>query len=252
MATTVIEQSGAPKVPERRRFNPRIERLFFAFMCLLILLAVFVGFARTYYLAGVFHAPLPNALIHVHGALFTLWLVVLVAQTTLIAAGRTDLHKRYGLLGFGLACLMVVVGLWASTDALHRGLAPLGLSALTFYVIPVTDMLAFCVLVFAAYRTRFQPATHKRLILIATIALLGAAIARWPIPLVHQKPFMMDVFMYCFLVPIILYDLWATGRVHKASIWASVLLVVLHEIRVPLAFTAPWQTFASWMQHFGR
>jgi hypothetical protein len=251
LATTVVE-SGAPKAPARRRFKPRDERLFFAFMCLSILVAVFVGFARTYYMAGVFHAPLPNTLIHVHGALFTLWLVVLVAQTTLIAAGRTDLHKRYGLLGFGLACLMVIVGLWASTDALHRGLAPLGLSALTFYVIPITDMLAFSVFVFAAYRSRFQPATHKRLILIATIALLGAAIARWPLPIISQKPYMMDVFMYCFLVPIILYDLWVMGRVHKATIWAGVFLVVLHQIRVPLAFTAPWQAFASWAQHFGR
>ena len=252
MATTVIEQSGAPKGPARRRFSPRNERLFFAFMCLLILLAVFVGFARTYYLAGVFNAPLPNRLVHVHGVAFTLWIFTLIAQTTLVAAGRTDLHKRFGLSGFGLAMVMIILGVWASTNGLHRGVAPLGLSATTFYVIPITDMLAFAVLVFAAYRTRFQPATHKRLILIATIALLDAAIARWPLAIIHQKPFMMDVFMFCFLMPIILYDLWATGRVHKATIWASAFLVVLHEIRVPLAFTAPWQAFASWMQHFGR
>ena len=251
MATTSVSQSRAPKFPARRPFNPRNERLFFAFMCLIILAAVFAGFARTYYLAGVFRAPLPNMLVHVHGAVFTLWIFTLITQVTLVAAGRTDLHKRFGLFGFALAVVMIIIGVWASTNALHRGLAPLGLSATTFYMIPLTDMLAFAVLIFAAYRTRFQPVAHKRLILIATIALLAAATVRWPLAMMQRKPFMMDVFVYLFLVPIILYDLWVMRRVHKATIWGSVFLIVLHQIRVPLAFTAPWQAFASWVQHYG-
>jgi hypothetical protein len=251
LATTSVSQSRAPKFPVRRPFNPRNERLFFAFMCLIILAAVFAGFARTYYLAGVFRAPLPNMLVHVHGAVFTLWIFTLITQVTLVAAGRTDLHKRFGLFGFALAVVMIIIGVWASTNALHRGLAPLGLSATTFYMIPLTDMLAFAVLIFAAYRTRFQPVAHKRLILIATIALLAAATVRWPLAIMHQKPFMMDVFVYLFLVPIILYDLWVMRRVHKATMWGSVFLIVLHQIRVPLAFTAPWQAFASWVQHYG-
>ena len=251
MATTTAPQSSAANSPARRGFNPRNERLFFAFMWVIILAAVFIGFARTYYLAGVFQAPLPNLLVHVHGAAFTLWIFTLIAQTTLVAAGRTDLHKRYGLLGFGLAVVMIILGVWAGTNSLHRGFGPLGLSATTFYVIPLTDMLAFAILIFAAYRTRFQPVAHKRLVLIATIALLDAAIARWPLPIIQQKPFMMDIFMYFFLVPIILYDLWVMRRVHKATIWGSVFLVVLHQIRVPLAFTALWQAFATWVQHYG-
>jgi hypothetical protein len=39
-------------------------------MALLILATVFVGFARTYFLAGVFRAPLPSLLVHIHGAVF--------------------------------------------------------------------------------------------------------------------------------------------------------------------------------------
>ena len=66
-------------------------------MALLILASVFVGFARTYYLAGVFGAPLPNKLIHVHGAVFSLWIVLLIVQTSLVTAGRVDLHRRLGV-----------------------------------------------------------------------------------------------------------------------------------------------------------
>ena len=43
-------------------------------------------------------APLP-AIIHVHAAVFTCWLVLFIAQTTLVSAGRTDIHRRLGVAG---------------------------------------------------------------------------------------------------------------------------------------------------------
>ena len=91
-------------------FEPRESRLnkyFFPGMALLILATVFFGFARSYYLAGVFNAPLPNLLIHLHGAAFSCWILLLITQTSLVAANRVDVHRKLGLVGFGLACLMV-------------------------------------------------------------------------------------------------------------------------------------------------
>ncbi len=173
----------------------------------MIRVSVFVGFARTYFLAGVFNAPLPNRLIHVHGAVFTLWIVMLIVQTSLVTAGRVDLHRRFGLIGFGLALLMVVLGLWAATDGLHRGNGFLGSNPTTFYVVPVTDILLFTVFVFAAFLERFQPAAHKRLIIIATIALLDAAVARWPVALFERRPVMISVFLCLLLLPLVAYDL---------------------------------------------
>jgi hypothetical protein len=145
-------------------------------------------------------------IIHVHGAVFSLWIVLLIAQTSLVTAGRVDLHRRLGVLGFGLASLMVILDLWAATNSLPRGNGFLGATAASFYVIPVTDILTFAVLVFAAFRARFQPAAHKRLIIVATIALLGAAIARWPLALFHRSPVMIDVFSYMFLLLLAGYD----------------------------------------------
>ena len=57
----------------RPRRSLRTDDMFFSGMAVVSLIAVLAGFARTYFLAGVFRAPLPNLLIHIHGAVYTLW-----------------------------------------------------------------------------------------------------------------------------------------------------------------------------------
>jgi FtsH-binding integral membrane protein len=210
---------------------------------------VFLGFAHSNYLAGMFHAPLPSAIIHVHGALFSSWILFLLAQTTLVAAERTDIHRRIGIAGFLLACLMVIVGVWAGTNALARNFAPPGVDAKTFYVIPITDMLVFGALVFFAYRARFGSAAHKRIIIIATVALMIAAIARWPFPLLLGNPLAAALVSYLFLLMLMAYDLWSTHKIHRATIWASVFLIFVQQVRFPIAQTAAWHAFATWAQN---
>jgi hypothetical protein len=107
MVTAVARPSSVTKEP-RALPGRRYDHLFFSGMSLLILATVFVGFARTYYLAGVFHAPLPSLTIHLHGAAFTCWILLLVTQTSLVAAGRVDIHRKLGIAGFLLACVMVI------------------------------------------------------------------------------------------------------------------------------------------------
>src|SRR6267143_465499 len=141
MATAVAHPSTPPK-PALGMPGRRYDHLFFSLMALCMLATVFVGFARTYYLAGVFHAPLPSLIIHLHGAAFSCWILLLVTQTSLVSAGRVDIHRRLGIAGFLLACLMVILGVLAATDALAREVAPGG-DAKFFYIIPITDMLIF-------------------------------------------------------------------------------------------------------------
>ena len=166
------------------RRSDAFDHLFFSGIALAILASVFVGFAHSYYLAGVFKAPLPNLLVHIHGAVLSCWILLLIVQTSLVAAGRVDVHRRLGLLGFGLACLVVVMGLLAATDSLGRHFAPgeAGMRVRAFSAVTVTTMLAFSTLIYFAFRNRFNPVAHKRLLLIATIAILDAAFERWPIP----------------------------------------------------------------------
>jgi hypothetical protein len=71
--------------------NVRPDDLLFSEMAAVALAAMLVGFARTYFLAGLFRAPLPNLLVHVHGAAFALWIVLLITQVSLVTARRVDL-----------------------------------------------------------------------------------------------------------------------------------------------------------------
>jgi uncharacterized membrane protein YoaK (UPF0700 family) len=86
---------------------------------------------------------------------------------------------------------------------LRRGVAPQGLDAKTFYVIPLSAIALFAVLVFLAYRMRRKPAAHKRLILIATIDIAGAAFARWPIAILQEKPPLLNLVTLTFLLMIV-------------------------------------------------
>ena len=220
-------------------------------MATLLLLTVFVGFARTYYLAGIFNAPLPSPIIHLHGAAFSCWILLLITQTSLVAAGRVQIHRRLGVAGFLLACLMVILGVLAATNSLVRNAGPAGRDPRFFYIIPLTDMLIFATLVFFAYRSRSNPAAHKRLILVATVALMIAAIARWPV-LGQRNPVRAALLSYVFLLLLAAYDLWSTHKLHRATIWASAFLIFVQQIRIPIGHTAAWHSFAAWVQSVAR
>jgi hypothetical protein len=243
LVTVAAPQSLATKPAPGRRY----DHFFFSVMSLLILLTVFIGFAHTYYLAGLFHAPLPNRIIHIHGAVFSCWILLFFAQTSLVAAHRIDIHRRLGLFGFGLSCLMVVLGLWASTDVLlRRGDS---FAARAFYAVPLSDMLVFATFVFFAYRFRTNAPAHKRLILTATIALLDAAFVRWPIgaPWWHLRA--AEFCTNALLLGLIAYDLFSLRTVHRMTLWASASLVFIQQVRHPIGASSFWQHFAASVQN---
>lgn len=238
-----------------RQTNYRFEHLFFSGMALVILAFVFVGFAPSYYLAGVFKAPLPNLLVHIHGAAFSLWILSLITQTSLVAVGRVDLHRRLGLLGFGLACLMVVMGVLVATDSLirHASNGERVTAIRAFYATPLGAMLMFGTLIYFAFRNRFKPAAHKRLILIATLALLDAALDRWPIQGDWWTNRMANlVACYPFLLLLVVYDWSSRKKIQSATLWGGVFLVAVQQIRPLIGHTAAFQTFAAWIQIHGR
>ncbi len=230
----------------------RYDHWFFSSMALLLFATVFLGFAHTYYLAGIFSAPLPSFIIHLHGAAFTCWIILLVTQTSFVATGRVDIHRRLGIAGFLLACLMVVLGVLAATDSLVRAAGPPGRDVQFFYIIPLTDMLLFTVLIFFAFRARSNPSAHKRLILVATIGLAIAAISRWPFAFLFRNPIRAALISYLFLLILAAYDYWSTRKVHRATLYAGAFLIFIQQIRIPIGHTAAWHSFAAWVQFHAR
>jgi hypothetical protein len=234
-------------VPVRRSVNP--DRIFFPSMCLLALVTVWLGFAPTYYAAGMVRAKLPAAIIHVHAVVFTLWLLTLVVQTGLVSAKKVQLHRKLGLWGFGLAALMIIVGLMACTNSLRRGFSPpgSGLDPNVFYIVPVSDVLLFAVFIGWAYAARRQPAAHKRLVLLATITILDAAIGRFPYTIAPMGPMTQNLILVSLLIPLMVYDLVTLKKVHRATIIGSLLIIAMTFGKIPLGMTPLWMKFANFI-----
>ena len=234
----------APSQQLVHRPNRLYDRVFFSGMSLVMLGTVLFGFAKTYFLAGMVRAPLPNVLIHIHGAAFTLWIALLLVQTALIATRNVRVHRVLGLWGFGLAATMIVLGLLAAVDQLRRGGGPPSVDPKTFFIIPLSDIALFALFVYFAYRSRSKPEAHKRLILIATIVLVDAAVARWPIAILQEHPPLEAFVLFGYLLMIVAFDLFSLRRFSRTTLWASAVFVVVFLTRVPLGSTAAWHSFA--------
>ena len=240
------------------RLRSRYDHIFFPCVAALILISVFVGFAQSYYLQGVltlppwkaFAAPPHPLLVHIHAAIFSSWILLLVAQTSLVAVGRADVHRQLGVAGFGLACLLVLVGLAVTCEFLARHHA-LEDPSLRFPFLQIIDLLVFSTLIYLGYGQRFNPAAHKRLMLIGTIALLDAAFSRWPVVVVNNS-LVADLCSYALLALLAGYDLWSIGKMHRATLWGSTLLIVAHHpILSILNRTVVWHHLAIYMQRLG-
>lgn len=237
------------RYPASGSLRGRHEHLFFSGMALLLLATVFVGFAPSYYLAGMVNAPLPTGIIHAHALVATSWMLLFAAQVSLISAHRVDLHRRLGVIGVPLACAMVVTGLLAGADILRRGVPP-GLEHLLF-LINSNMVIVFAALIALAYRMRGAPQAHKRLIVIAHVALMFAGFIRWPVEFLYHNIPAAARAPYCFLLLMVLYDVWSTRRIHPVTLWASVFLVFVFEVQFLVAETMAWRAFAAWVRTVG-
>ena len=145
---------------------------------------------------------------------------------------------------------MPVLAILAAVDALVRHASRPGARA--FFAVPTFDILAFIPLIFFAWKYRSNAAAHKRLILIATIAILDAAVARWPIHASWWGLHPAEWTTAAFLLPLFVYDLFSIRKIHRATLWGSLFLVCLQQIRGPIGHSYAWQTFATWIQHAAR
>jgi hypothetical protein len=230
-----------------RKLQKHTDDYFFLAMALLILGVVFIGFAHTYYLAGVFHSKLPSPLVHLHGALFSGWVILLIIQITLVAAGRVNWHMRLGIFGMILAGLMVLVGFATLIGAVRRH-AAFGMSIEALFADDVLQLLVFGILVFWALRVRTDGAAHKRLMILATVALLGPALGRWPFAFVFSSDLAFYGILDSFLIFMIAFDLWSRRKIHLATISGSLLILVMDVTMRPLAHSAFWHQFTAWVQ----
>ncbi len=242
---------NASVTPRSKIMALRRERLFYTGMAFAIAITVIVGFARTYYLRPYFNQTPLIPLLHLHGAVFTSWLVLFLIQNVLVAANRTSVHRRLGIIGAIIAVLVVVVGSMTAVIRAKQAADSTGGSApLVFLVIPLCDMLVFGSLIGAAFYFRRRPDVHKRLMLLATISILAAAIARLPFSFLKFGAPAFFGLTDLFIVACFLYDLGSHRRIHPATIWAGLVIVASQPLRLMIGGTHAWLVFATWLTHW--
>jgi hypothetical protein len=97
-----------------------------------------------------------------------------------------------------------------------------------------------------------RPAAHKRFILLATVPLTVAALARWPVALLHGHPYVAMLFSEIFVLMLVLYDVWSVRRVHRATLGAGAFLIIVQQLSIPIGTTNAWHAFAGWVQSIAR
>jgi hypothetical protein len=217
------------------------DRIFFTGMALAAALTLFLGFSRSYFLRAA-ELPALTPLYHVHGALFAAWIALLVVQTALVAGGRTDIHRTLGLAGAVLAAAVFIVGVTVSIETLRRQGGSLGRDPRIFFSIPLGDIIVFGVLVAIAIVQRWRSETHKRLMLLATISILTAAIARF----LAAGPTGLFLGTDAFVLALVVYDLLSRGRLHPATLWGGAMVVGLKPLLYYVVSGTPaWLAFAD-------
>jgi hypothetical protein len=228
----------------------RSDSIFFPAMAIAMAVTVFAGFAQSWFLKPVFHAPPEiSPLIAVHGAVFTAWIAILVTQTAFVANNRRDLHMQLGIGGFVVAVAMLVLGTALSIDALKRGFAPPGSPpAPIFFAIPIGDMVAFIPMLWLGWANRRRAAYHKRYMILATALLLDAAVARVPLGFIENGGIVV-AFMICdcFILITAAYDFAMLRRVHPATLTSGAIIIGSQVLRLAISQTAAWHGFAMWL-----
>jgi len=238
-------------MPTTAAFRPLLvspaarERKFYAGIAIAMLFTALVGFSRTYFLGLIFGHPrtitgrVPNLTVHLHALLFTSWLVLFIVQTSLIATHRVKVHRKLGYFGAALAMAMIVVGVRTAVEAARLGAVPPGANPWTFIAIPFGDITTFAIFFLAAVFWRNDKDKHKRLMILASICLMSAALVRWP-GVLSIGPLAAYGLTLLFPIACAVYDRWSRGRVHPVYWWGLTVIALGIPLRVVLLGSVTW------------
>lgn len=224
------------------------ERIFFPAMALLAALIVIVGFGPSYYFKEITDARELRLSVHLHGLVFSAWIILFIVQAFLVRTGNVAFHRKLGMFGLVIAAALVVVGTTVLTARAQTHFYPPWLLAISGI-----DMIMFTAFFSSAIYFRTKPDMHKRLMLLTTLTILGAAVLRWPMlrPMFGSLDTltMGSVWMYVGAdIPLlagIIYDQIIHGKINKAYIWGGTALVASQVLRVVFYNSEPWIAFTE-------
>jgi hypothetical protein len=225
----------------------RNDRLFYTGASLYLAILTIAGFGRSFFfshwMAQTSNTPEVGRLLVTHGLFFSAWMGLLVVQPVLIANRRRELHRKLGWVGAALAAAMFLFGNLAAVAALHGGFKGLG-DPYAFYAIPFFAIQGFAILVGLAVLWREKAETHKRLMLLAAIVIVEAAVARIEVaPIAAGAPFTFFLGGDLLILAGMGYDKLSRGRIHRVWIWGGGAVVASQIAKVFISQTEPWMAF---------
>jgi hypothetical protein len=220
------------------RCRPRRGPWLYPLATVALIALVLAGFWPSYFGPLLQEGAAKPWIIHLHAAVFGGWMLLLLAQVALVAAGRVRAHQRVGNAGIAYGGLVLALGLavaFAAPAMQVRSGAWTPDAAASFLILPLGDMALFGGLFGAAIAYRRRPEIHKRLMLAATVALAFPAAAR-----LAGEP--NPAFVGLWLAPLLAamgWDFWARGRPHPVLV-LSLGVLLLGFARVFLMESEGW------------
>ncbi len=210
---------------------------------------IFLGFAPSFYLKSVIHAPPPlSPMTITHGVVFTAWTLLFVTQAALIAYRKPAPHRQLGILGVILFGVVLTLGYATAITAGHLGHAPPDSPPpLAFMALPLIGVTGTLLLFSLAVWNRRRSDWHKRLMLVSLFTFTSPGVGRLTIPAgfaEHATTIALTVAELLLLAAIV-YDHRTNKRVHPAY-WVSVIVMLTVHLSVEWAYTSPtWLAFAA-------
>ena len=234
------------------RSQRRSGRRLYLGASLIFLALVFWTFARTFYLKPFFSTPPLSALLHIHGAVMTGWVVLLVVQTSLIAAHRVQWHRRLGVFGAVWAALLVIVGSFTTLHAAAREVrshTDFAASQVVITSLDLLQMMFFAGFVAIAIWQRHRPDYHKRLMLLTIACMLPDALARLPVSFMGATEVDLNlrimVGLDLFIIVCVCLDTIWHRRLHPAFAWGALLFVGAFHFALYATQSRAWIAFGE-------
>jgi len=215
------------------------------------LVAVAVGFGRTYAVPlalGTFSAP---PVVHIHGAFAVAWVLLFAVQPLLVRLGRVGWHRRIGRVGLplalGVALTMLPAGMVQVTREVNAGAGPTGISGIVGIV---TAAMIFVALVAAGVSARRNKEAHARWLLLATLVVIWPAWFRfrhWFPDVPRPDIWFATVLAYVWIVAAMVRDRIVRGAVHPVLAWAGTGIIVEQSLEALAFDTPPWRAVARWI-----
>jgi hypothetical protein len=250
-------QSGAARV------RTSLRDRFYLWQTLVCAAIAIGGFLPTYWLQLAPRTFIGPPLLHIHGALCTLWIMFLVLQASLVNRGKIRNHRDWGLAGIALATAVIIVGISAAIVSLKFELGRgLGDAARSFLAVPLAAMVRFAIFTGSAIAFTHRPDWHKRFMITGTVGLIEAAAARIAFALAvgygpgmrpgllppppPAIPIAVGLLLQLIIIAGMIHDRRTRGSVHPAWTIGLIGSVAVILLKVPLSTTVGWLAFADW------